>query len=58
MGVDMRNVQCPASLTSKVQPVEFCPWSWSSEGSLEPSGGLCPLPNLWQEDPLLARSYV
>ena len=47
MGVDMRNVQSPASLTSKVQPVEFCPRSWSSEGSLEPSGGLCPLPNLW-----------
>lgn len=58
MGVDMRNVQSPASLTSKVQPVEFCSRSWSSEGSLGPSGGLCPLPNLWQEDPLLARSYV
>lgn len=45
MGVDIWNVQSPVSVTSKVQPVEFCPQSWSSEGSLDPLGDCvhCPI---------------
>ena len=37
MGVDMQSVQSLASVTSKVQPVEFRLQSWSSEGLPGPS---------------------